>query len=50
VRWGGGHGVFTYALLDGLRGKAERDRDGVVRVSELIEYVSSPVQSETAAR
>lgn len=50
VRWGGGHGVFTYALLNGLRGKAERDRDGVVRVSELIEYVSSLVPGETAAR
>lgn len=50
VRWGGGHGVFTHALLDGLRGGAERDSDGVVRASELMDYISKVVPEQTGAR
>jgi uncharacterized caspase-like protein len=50
VRWGGGHGVFTYSLLTALRGSADRDRDGFVRASELIDFVSTAVPSQTGAR
>ena len=39
-----GHGVFTYYLLEGLRGKADRNGDGVVTVSELYEYVEEQVE------
>jgi uncharacterized caspase-like protein/cytochrome c-type biogenesis protein CcmH/NrfG len=46
-RWGGGHGVFTFSLLEGLRGHAERERDGVVRLAEVAEYVTSRVPNET---
>lgn len=49
-RWGGGHGVFTYTVLTGLRGAAERERDGFVRVSELIDYLSRMVPEQTGAR
>jgi tetratricopeptide (TPR) repeat protein len=49
-RWGGGHGVFSYSLLQGLRGQAERDGDTFVRASELIEYVSRSVENETRAQ
>jgi len=28
-RWNGGHGIFTYAMLEGLTGRADRDNDGV---------------------
>lgn len=49
-RWDGGHGVFTYALLSGLRGAAERDRDGTIRVSQLIAYVSQVVPQQTERR
>src|SRR5215813_12561305 len=28
--WGGGHGVFTWFLLQGLAGKADSDKDGIV--------------------
>ncbi len=49
-RWDGGHGIFTHALLTGLRGEAEQDRDGVVRVSELIEHVSRLVPKETQSQ
>jgi serine/threonine protein kinase len=40
------HGLFTYHLLEGLRGKADLDRDGKVKVSELFDYVSEEVKSE----
>lgn len=49
-RWGGGHGVFTYSVLNGLRGAAERDKDGVVRAAELIEYVSRTVPQQTGSQ
>jgi hypothetical protein len=39
-----GHGVFTYYLLEGLRGKGDRNGDGVVTVSELYEYMGEEVQ------
>jgi uncharacterized caspase-like protein len=44
-----GHGVFTYFVLEGLRGKADRNSDGLVTVSELYEYVEGQVDS-TARR
>jgi uncharacterized caspase-like protein/Flp pilus assembly protein TadD len=50
ARWGGGHGVFTYAVLTALQGAADRDRDGFVRVSELIEFVSTSVPKQTDAK
>lgn len=41
-----GHGVFTYALLDGLS-RAERDNDGMIEVSELATYVDRTVPEIT---
>jgi hypothetical protein len=38
-----GHGVFTYYVLEGLQGKADRNGDGIVTVSELYEYVEDQV-------
>ena len=38
-----GHGAFTYALLEGLQGAADADRDGVVSVSDLFSYVAREV-------
>jgi tetratricopeptide (TPR) repeat protein len=43
-RFGGGHSFFTWFLLEGLRGKADRDADGFVRVGELLDYVSDEVR------
>jgi len=37
------HSLFTYYLLDGLRGKADADRDKVVTVAELQKYVGDNV-------
>src|SRR5262245_39109241 len=47
--WGGGHGVFTWYLLEGLGGKADSDKDGIVRVGELLNYLSETVPKETKA-
>lgn len=38
-----GYGVFAYYLLEGLRGKADRNRDYLVDVSELWMYVEYQV-------
>jgi uncharacterized caspase-like protein len=41
------HGVFTYYLLEGLRGKADMDGDGFVTVDEIYRYVSIKVPQAT---
>lgn len=39
-----GHGVFTYALLEGLKGKADTGpADGIVTASEVIRFVEKTV-------
>lgn len=41
-----GHGIFTFAALEGLRGAADTGaRDGTVSVGELVTYVQDRVQS-----
>jgi len=44
-----GHGIFTYYLLEGLSGKADRNGDGIVTVSELYEYVEDQVDRRARA-
>ncbi len=45
------NGVFTYAVLDGLKnGKADRNGDGVVTVSELEAFVIDAVRGLTKGR
>ncbi len=46
-RWGGGHGVFTYFLLEGLQGKADLNTDRLVTVGELFSFVRQRVRLET---
>jgi tetratricopeptide (TPR) repeat protein len=49
-RWDGGHGVFTYFLLKGMKGEADGHRqpkDGKVTVGELFEYVRESVRNAT---
>ena len=48
AKWGGGHGVFTYHLLEGMRGFADRDQNGIVSIGELFEYVRDNVKQSTA--
>lgn len=43
-----GHGFFTQALLKGLRGKADANKDKRITVRELFNYVYNDVQHTTA--
>lgn len=47
LQWGEGHGVFTYFLLEGLKGKADYNKDGLVTLGELIPFLSEQVRRET---
>jgi uncharacterized caspase-like protein len=40
-------GVFTYFLLEGLKGKADTDKDGTITVDEVYRYVSEAVPRAT---
>ncbi|MGH9843812.1 MAG: caspase family protein [Blastocatellia bacterium] len=45
--WGGGHGVFTWVLLEGARGKADANRDCKITSAELTEYIIAAVRAAT---
>lgn len=38
-----GHGVFTYIVSEGLNGKADSDKDGFIKTTELANYVDDEV-------
>ena len=46
-QWGGGHGAFSYHLMKGLSGEADKNKDGLVNVNESIEYVRDQVAVAT---
>lgn len=46
-QWGGGHGVFTHYLMQGLAGAADLDGDRVVSLGEALEYTRDRVRRET---
>ncbi len=50
AKWGGGHGVFTYYLLEGLKGNADSNGDRFVRLEELVSYVNDHVRRNTKAQ
>jgi uncharacterized caspase-like protein/tetratricopeptide (TPR) repeat protein len=45
--WGGGHGIFTYYVVQGLNGAADTNADGVITADELAEYVHTNVREAT---
>ena len=47
AKWGGGHGVFTWAMLEGMKGAADTDGDGIVTLGETIRYTDQRVRRET---
>jgi Flp pilus assembly protein TadD len=49
-QYGGGHGAFSYFLLDGLNGEADINRDRNVSVGEVIEHVREKVIQATNNR
>lgn len=42
-----GHGIFTYFLLQGLRGEADQDADGRIDVDEIYKFTSQKVVAAT---
>lgn len=46
-KWGNGHGVFTFYLLEGLRGNADVNHDHFVSVGELFRYIRRNVRLDT---
>ena len=49
-QFGGGHGAFTYAVIQGLEGKADADGDHSVTATELIDYVRDNVPTLTTGK
>jgi len=49
-KWGNGHGVFTYYVLQGLKGDADTNQDRFVSVGELFRYVRQKVRSDTDSK
>jgi uncharacterized caspase-like protein len=41
------HGIFTCFLIEGLQGKADIDKDGLISVDEVYRYVSVQVPRAT---
>ncbi|MBI2467225.1 MAG: caspase family protein [Candidatus Rokubacteria bacterium] len=44
-----GHGLFTYHLLEGLKGGADLNRDGIVSLQELFQHVEEQVSRKARA-
>ena len=44
-----GHGLFTYYLVRGLQGYADLNRDGIVSLQELYEYLTQEVSRKSRA-
>ncbi|MGH7356597.1 MAG: caspase family protein [Candidatus Rokuibacteriota bacterium] len=44
-----GHGIFTYYLIEGLQGKADLNRDGIVTLPELYQYLEEQVTKRSRA-
>jgi len=42
-----GHGIFTYYLVQGLKGAADLNKDGIVTVQELYEYLEQQVAKKS---
>jgi roadblock/LC7 domain-containing protein len=38
-----GHGLFTFVLVDGLKGKADKSKSGFIKTTELADYVDNEV-------
>ena len=47
-QWGGGRGCFSYHLLEGLTGLADRNADGRVSLLELDAYLKEKVSTDAA--
>ncbi len=46
IRWGGGRGVFSFYLINGLKGLADKNGDHDVTLSEIKNYVDSSIAAD----
>lgn len=46
VKWGGGRGVFSYYLLNGLTGLADEKNDGKVYVKDITKYLQTSMKND----
>ena len=44
-----GHGLFTHYLVQGLKGAADLDRDGIVSLQEVYQYLEQQVAQKSRA-
>ncbi|MDB5199289.1 MAG: tetratricopeptide repeat protein [Chitinophagaceae bacterium] len=44
--WGGGRGVFSYYLINGLKGLADREKDGIVTLDEIKTYIDTSLAKD----
>jgi len=49
-QWGGGRGVFSYYLVNGLKGLADKKKDGVITLDEIKEYLSASLAGDPVLR
>ncbi|MBC8111372.1 MAG: caspase family protein [Verrucomicrobia bacterium] len=50
IKWGGGHGIFTHTLIEGLKGKADEDKNKFVSFDELHLFVFQNVTQATSRK
>ena len=46
IFWGGGRGVFSYYLVKGLTGEADKKKDGTITLSEMQQYLDSSFEAD----
>ena len=44
--WGGGRGVFSYYLINGMTGLADKVPDGIITVDEIKDYLNSSLSAD----
>lgn len=45
--WGGGRGVFSYYLVNGMLGFAEKNNDGIISIYEIKNYLDSALAKDS---
>lgn len=47
-QWGGGRGAFSFHLIDGLHGFADRNKNGEINLLEIEQYLQNIIPTEVA--
>lgn len=46
AQWGNGRGLFSFHLINGLQGKADRDNDGIITLDEIKRFTDNAVYND----